>query len=134
MSDNTDSSEYNHKIKELEQINLILKDLMKKEESSQSKKDDSLEIKIKELESAGIISEEFIKNFQVRSKDYTKEMVTDLHDKLRTPLVPIIGYTDMMLSEEFGNLNSEQAERIKHVNSNAKILHKILEGMLEEKR
>ncbi|WP_299291132.1 hypothetical protein [Nitrosopumilus sp.] len=121
----------NHKIRELEQINMILKDMMKKEKHLNSTSQNPIESRIKELESAGEISEELLKKLETKVT-FSKDEISDMNDKLRNPLVPIIGYTDMLISGKFGNLEPEQLKKIEHVNNNAKLLSERLYKMLNE--
>ena len=125
------SEDTSHKIRELEQINVILKDMMEKEKNTSSSIQNPVKNNMQEFESAGQISKELLKKLESKVT-FSKEEISDMNDKLRNPLVPIIGYTDMLISGKFGNLESEQLKKIEHVNNNAKLLSNRIYEMLNE--
>ncbi len=112
-----------HRLREIEQINLILKEILvhlEKHGSSKDKNSKPPELRYK-IDELNLVTKE-IKN--IINKDQLQDDLFDLSDKLRNPLVPIIAYTDMLILGKFGNLESSQLNKIKAVNNNAKLLQK----------
>lgn len=63
-----------------------------------------------------------------KAKDEFTGMITH---ELKTPLVPIKSYTEMLLSEQFGPLNKEQKNRLEIVKSNINHLERILSDFFD---
>jgi signal transduction histidine kinase len=63
-----------------------------------------------------------------RSKDEFSAM---LSHELKTPLVPIQGYVDILLSEHLGKLNEEQKKRLKVIKENSSSLLKLISDILD---
>ena len=122
-----------HEIRELRQINLLMKKLLKTdEETEQNKKSNDVLHRIKELEQLNFITKKLID--KLVSKGYTnlsEEFSTKLHHELRTPLVPIKAYTDMLLGERFGKITQEQRKRLEIIKSSVTQLHDALFDMLD---
>jgi len=60
-----------------------------------------------------------------------------IHHELKTPLVPILGYCEMLLNPKFGQLNTDQKEAVEDIYSNVSRLEKLLADVLakdKEKR
>jgi len=57
-----------------------------------------------------------------------------IHHELKTPLVPILGYCEMLLNPKFGQLNTDQKEAIEAIYSNVSQLEKLLADILAEDR
>ena len=134
------SSDDIHKTKELEQVNLILKKLVKiseyKDVEHQSEqKSNDVSHRIAELEQVNLISKKLVILLQ-NKKDgkISVELLTKLHHELRTPMVPIRAYTDMLLAGNFGKLTEHQIKKIELVNSNVKRLQKTVMDLLDPKK
>jgi len=132
---NTDEKKVDesHEIRELRQINLLMKKLLeKKEEAEQNKKSNDVLHKIKELEQLNFITKKLVdKLVSKRNTNLSEEFLIKLHHELRTPLVPIKGYTDMLLGEHFGKITEEQRKRLEAIKSSVTQLHEALFDMLD---
>jgi len=67
-------------------------------------------------------------------KTIERELLTKLNHELRTPLVPIRAYTDMLLSEKFGKLSDEQTNRLRVVSSSIKRLEEVVTNLLDQEQ
>ena len=65
------------------------------------------------------------------AKDEFLAMVTH---ELKTPLVPIQGYADILLGEHIGSLNSNQKERLEIIRSSAKTLLQLISDLLDAQK
>ncbi len=65
------------------------------------------------------------------AKDEFLAMVTH---ELKTPLVPIQGYSDILLGEHLGPLNNTQKERLKIISSSATILLQLISDLLDAQK
>ncbi len=65
------------------------------------------------------------------AKDEFMAMITH---ELKTPLVPILGYLDMVLTGKFGNLNEEQKKRLDVIKSNASSLLNLIQDILDAQK
>ncbi len=63
-----------------------------------------------------------------KSKEEFLAMITH---ELKTPLVPIQGYVDILLAEKFGILNDEQKHRLEIIKSSVKYLMKMVSDLLD---
>jgi len=54
--------------------------------------------------------------------------------ELKTPLVPIQGYSDMLLSEHFGKLTDTQRERIAMIKSSSEVLLSLIMDLLDAEK
>lgn len=135
MRKNTDEKKVDesHEIRELRQINLLMKKLLeKKEEAEQNKKSNDVLHRIKELEQLNFITKKLVdKLVSKRNTNLSEEFLIKLHHELRTPLVPIKGYTDMLLGEHFGKITEEQRKRLEAIKSSVTQLHEALFDMLD---
>jgi len=83
--------------------------------------------KLKENEAH--IKEQFEKLKELdKSKDEFLAMITH---ELKTPLVPIKGYVDILLSENLGPLNNQQKERMQIIKSSTNSLLKLVSDLLD---
>jgi signal transduction histidine kinase len=69
------------------------------------------------------------------SKDNTisAELRTKINHELRTPLVPILAYAEMLLDPKFGSLSDEQRKRLEIMRSNIKTLTQTIHDLFNEK-
>lgn len=59
------------------------------------------------------------------------EFISSASHELKSPLVPIMGYLEMLNNEEFGKLSKEQKEKIEICYRNSINLKKLIEDMLD---
>jgi PAS domain S-box-containing protein len=62
------------------------------------------------------------------------EFLATMSHELRTPLNVILGYTDLLLEEEFGSLSEAQAHPLRRVHSNARELLDLITAVLDMSR
>jgi signal transduction histidine kinase len=84
--------------------------------ASERAKSDALS---RQLAAAGQIKSDFLDN---------------LGHKLRTPLNPVVGYSELMLSGIYGELNERQLDRIQKINRNGQELIELINDMLDLNR
>ena len=65
------------------------------------------------------------------AKDEFLAMVTH---ELKTPLVPIQGYSDILLGEHLGSLNNAQKERLQIISSSASTLLQLISDLLDAQK
>jgi signal transduction histidine kinase len=66
-----------------------------------------------------------------KAKDEFLAMITH---ELKTPLVPIQGYADILLTEHLGNLNEKQKERISLIKESSSTLLQLISELLDAQR
>ena len=66
-----------------------------------------------------------------KAKDEFLAMITH---ELKTPLVPIQGYADILLKEHFGNLNEKQKERIVLIKESSSSLLQLISDLLDAQK
>lgn len=126
-----------HKIKELEQVNMLLKKLAnisgyKDDDRLSQQQSSNMSHKIAELEQINSVSKKLLVLLEEKKgSEVSAELLTKLHHELRTPMVPILAYTDMLLSGHFGKLTEDQAKKIEVVNSNVKRLQETIMDLLK---
>jgi len=123
-----------HFLRELKQIQLIQKKLIQKLENKQNVDNpEHIDEIIEDLDQFGNFTTSLTKTLS-NKKTVDRELLKKLNHELRTPLVPIRGYTDMLLSEKFGKLSDEQTKRLRIVNSNILRLEEFIINLLDEKQ
>ena len=123
-----------HFLRELEQIQLIQKKLIQKLENTQNVNNpEHIPEIIEDLDQFDNFTTSLTKALS-NKKTIDRELLTKLNHELRTPLVPIRGYTDLLLSEKFGKLSDEQNTRLRIVNSNILRLEEVITNLLNEKQ
>ncbi|MCX6647156.1 MAG: ATP-binding protein [bacterium] len=65
------------------------------------------------------------------SLDAKSEFLSMVSHELRTPLVPIMGYSDLMLSGTFGEIPDDFREPLNFINSSAESLKNLIDDLLE---
>ncbi len=63
-----------------------------------------------------------------------REIRNLIHHELKTPLVPILGYCEMLLNPKFGAINSDQKEAIEDIHSNVTKLKDMLTEVLKQEK
>jgi signal transduction histidine kinase len=70
-------------------------------------------------------------NAQLVELDRMKDqLVSSVSHELRTPLTSIGGYAEMLLDDEFGELNDEQKEFVEVIQRNSRRLNRIIDDIL----
>ena len=63
-----------------------------------------------------------------------REIRNLIHHELKTPLVPILGYCEMLLNPKFGQLTADQKEAVEVIHGNVSQLEKLLNDILAKDR
>jgi len=75
------------------------------------------------------------KTEEAKETDIAKdEFLSMITHELKTPLVPIQGYVDMLLGEHMGSLNEKQKDRLKIIRSSAESLLRIISDLLDAQK
>jgi signal transduction histidine kinase len=73
-----------------------------------------------------------INEFLIDKKQYSaEEIFAILNHELRTPLVPILGYLDILLEEHFGILNDKQKSRLEIIKNNTESLMSLISNIID---
>jgi len=76
-----------------------------------------------------------VKEEQAKKTDIAKdEFLAMITHELKTPLVPIQGYSDILLGEHLGKLNDKQKERIQIIKSSSESLLAIISDLLDAQK
>ncbi|HVN84236.1 MAG TPA: HAMP domain-containing sensor histidine kinase [Candidatus Binatia bacterium] len=59
------------------------------------------------------------------------EFVANMSHELRSPLNILVGYSDLLVSGDFGDLPKDVAQVCEHMHHSAKALHRLLENLLD---
>ena len=123
-----------HFFRELEQIVLIEKKLNQKLENTKNTDyPEQVYGIIDDLENLNNLTTS-VTNTLSTTKKIERELLTKLNHELRTPLVPIHGYTDMLLSGKFGELSNEQTTKLRIMKDNIKQLEEVVTNLLNEQK
>jgi len=75
------------------------------------------------------------KEDEARKRDSAKdEFLAMITHELKTPLVPIQGYSDILLSEHLGKLNAKQKDRISIIKSSSETLLAMISDLLDAQK
>lgn len=131
MKSKTSDKSSEHILREAEQVNMLLKKILEKKEYENTSNHDLMSHRISELEQTSLMAKKFIEQIlDGNSTVITDDLLEKIHHNIRTPLTPIKGYTDMLLSENFGKLNEDQKQKLKLVSENIKQLENNIEEFL----
>ena len=97
-----------------------------------SSKSNTVDHELRELEQEKAILEEIAEHLE-QNKTIPDEILDSLSHELRTPIVAIKAYTDMLLHNKFGELTSEQKQRLEMIQKNTGSLVKAVFDLLEKK-
>ncbi|MBI5146530.1 MAG: matrixin family metalloprotease [Thaumarchaeota archaeon] len=117
-----------HLIRELRQLILIQKklDYLLNGEP----KNEQIPTIIEQLDSTQNSTTKIIDAISSNKIKITEDLLTTINHELRTPLVPIRTYAEMLLQGKFGTLNPEQAKRVETINLSSQQLQKKIESLL----
>lgn len=88
---------------------------------------------INELEQEKMILKE-VNKYLDENETISKEIFDSLSHELRTPVVTIKGYIDMLLKDQFGKLTEQQKEKLERIKGNIDLLIKVIFQMLEKNK
>ena len=75
------------------------------------------------------------KTIEAKETDIAKdEFLSMITHELKTPLVPIQGYVDILLGEHLGSLNEKQKERLNIIKTSAETLLRIISDLLDAQK
>ncbi|MBI3639461.1 MAG: HAMP domain-containing histidine kinase [Thaumarchaeota archaeon] len=63
-----------------------------------------------------------------------KEFLAMITHELKTPLVPIVGYVDILLSQKWGKINEIQKEKLEIIRTSSKFLLKMISDLLDAQK
>jgi signal transduction histidine kinase len=125
---------FEHYLRELQQIQSIEKKLAQKLETRHDlDKPETINEMVDNLDHVSDFTTSLTETLSTK-ETVERKLLTKLNHELRTPLVPIHAYTDMLLSEKFGKLSDEQTKRLGLVSSNIKKLEEVITNLLNEKQ
>lgn len=116
-----------HFIKELQQIRLLQKKLdgVLSDHVPDVQKTSYI---MDHIESVNSFATKFADNISSHKIKLTKDFLTTLNHDLKTPLVPIHAYSEMLLQGKFGKLNQEQEKRLELLVLSVQQLQKKIES------
>jgi signal transduction histidine kinase len=123
-----------HLIREAQQIKLFADRIAKiiESDNNKTKPQDELNQEIENIDQLNNTARNFLEVFSSR-KTITSEFLTKIHHELRTPLVPILAYTDMLLDSKYGSISDEQRKRLEIINSSTKELVQTIQDLFNKK-
>ncbi|MFB5609973.1 MAG: histidine kinase dimerization/phospho-acceptor domain-containing protein, partial [Nitrosarchaeum sp.] len=121
-----------HIINELQQIILFQKKLEQIINSDEQDKSKQIPDLIDDLESTNVLTEKLVRDISSDKTKFDKTFLTTLNHELRTPLVPIKTYAEMLMQNKFGTLNRQQKERLKIIVTNTNLLQQKIENYLKQ--
>ncbi len=72
---------------------------------------------------------------KLRAADVIKEeFLAMITHELKTPLVPIVGYVDILLSQKLGKINETQKEKLQIIKSSSQFLLKMISDLLDAQK
>ncbi len=125
-----------HKMRELEQKIEIMGEYISAIESKHSKtssdfltKDSSF--KKRESEQEKLILKELNKKIEEKAELDKNKFLEMISHELKTPLVPVKAYAEMLEGEKFGELSKNQKQKLKVINENTSELIQLVSNMSE---
>ncbi len=123
-----------HLIREAQQIKLLAESMAKIIESFNDKIKPRHDVNqvIEGIDQLNNTMRNFLEGVSSR-KTITSQFLIKINHELRTPLVPILTYTDMLLDSKHGSISDEQRIRLEIINSSAKELVQTIQDLFNEK-
>lgn len=123
-----------HIIREVQQIKLLADKITKiiESDSNKTKPPSDLNQQIENIDQLNSTVRNFLEVVSSR-KTVTSEFLTKIHHELRTPLVPILAYTDLLLDSKYGSISNEQRKRLETINSGTKGLVQTIQDLFNKK-
>jgi hypothetical protein len=123
-----------HLIREAQQIKLLAESIAKiiESDNDKTKSPHELNQEIEGIDQLNSTVRNFLEVVSAR-KTISREFLTKIHHELRTPLVPILAYTDMLLDSKYGSISDEQRKRLEIINSSTKGLVQTIQELFNEK-
>jgi len=123
-----------HLIREAKQIKLLADRIAKIIESDNDKIKPQHELnqEIENIDQLNNTMRNFLEVVSSR-KINPSEFLTKIHHELRTPLMPILAYTDMLLDSKYGSISDEQRKRLEIINSSTRRLVQTIQDLFNEK-
>lgn len=122
----------NHIIREFQQIAIIQKKLDGIVYSNIPKNEQITQI-IDHIESTNNFSINTVENVLSSKIVITENSLNIINHELKTPLVPIRAYAEMLFQGKFGQMTPEQKNKVEIINTNAKQLQQKIEILLDKK-
>ena len=88
---------------------------------------------LKELEQEKLFLEE-MNQYLSENENISNEVFDSMRHELRTPMVTIKGYSDMLIEGKFGKLTPEQQEKLEKIKVNTNLLMDAVFKMLEKSK
>jgi hypothetical protein len=121
-----------HIINELQQIILFQKKLEQIINSDEQDKSRQIPDLIDNLESTNTLTEKLVSDILSDKTKFDKAFLSTLNHELRTPLVPIKTYSEMLIQNKFGELNEQQKERLDIIVTNTNLLQQRIMDFLKQ--
>lgn len=117
----------NHKRKELEQKSAIMEKII----SIIELKEYSLQHGFNESEQVKFILKKLMNHIETEQEFDKNQFLTMISHELKTPLVPIKAYSEMLEEGKFGDISDKQRKKIKTISENARELIQLVSNMNE---
>ncbi len=123
-----------HMIREAQQIKLLAESMVKiiESDNDKTKLQHDLNQKIESIDQLIDITRNFVERVSSR-KTITSEFLIKINHELRTPLVPILAYTDMLLDSRHNSISNEQRKQLEIINSSTKGLVQTIQDLFNKK-
>lgn len=124
-----------HLIREAQQIKLLAESLTKIIESknNKTKLPSELNQEIENIDNLNNTMRNFLEVVSSKKKRASREFLLKINHELRTPLVPILAYSEMLLDPKYGPVSAEQRKRLEIINSSTRQLVQTIQDLFNEK-